>query len=130
MCKNPKSNITSLHVKIRKKDNTAQPSLFIPGWVSTKKAISVINYIQRKKERNHMFILIEKVFDNICCCSVAKLCLTLCNPMKCSLPASLSFTISQSLLKLIQHPLTIKILSNLLVKKELRKTYCKHHTWW
>ena len=32
------------------------------------------------------------------CCSVAKSCLTLCNPMDCS--TSLSFTISQSLLKL------------------------------
>ena len=64
-----------------------------------------------------MFILIEKVFDNICCYSVAKLCLTLCNPMNCSSPVSLSFTISWNLLKLIQHPLTIKILSNLLVKR-------------
>ena len=32
------------------------------------------------------------------CCSVTKSCLTLCNPMDCS--TSLSFTISQSLLKL------------------------------
>ena len=64
-----------------------------------------------------MFTLIEKVFDNICCCSVAKSCLTLCDPMNCSSPASLSFTISWSLLKLIQHPLTIKTLSNLLVKR-------------
>ena len=68
-----------------------------------------------------MFILIEKVFDNICCCSVAKLYLTLCDPMNCSSQASLSFTISWSLLKLIQHPLTIKILSNLLVKKNQEK---------
>ena len=35
------------------------------------------------------------------CCSVAKSCLTLCNPMDCSMPYSLSFTISQSLLKLM-----------------------------
>ena len=34
-----------------------------------------------------------------CCCSVAKLCPTLCDPMDCSSQASLSFTISQSLLK-------------------------------
>ena len=34
-------------------------------------------------------------------CSVTQLCLTLCNPMGCSMPASLSFTVSQSLLKLI-----------------------------
>ena len=37
----------------------------------------------------------------VCCCSVAKLCLTLCNPMDCSTPASLSFTMSQRLPKLI-----------------------------
>ena len=33
------------------------------------------------------------------CCSVAQLCLTLCDPMDCSMPGFLSFTISQSLLK-------------------------------
>ena len=33
-----------------------------------------------------------------CCCSVAQSCLTLCDPLDCSTP-SLSFTISQSLLK-------------------------------
>ena len=37
----------------------------------------------------------------ICCCSVAQSYLTLCNPMKCSTPGSLFFTISQSLLKLM-----------------------------
>ena len=36
-----------------------------------------------------------------CCCSVAKWCLTLCDPMKATYQASLSFTISQGLLKLI-----------------------------
>ena len=38
------------------------------------------------------------------CCSGVKLCLTLCDPMGCSFPgyeASLSFTISQNLLKLM-----------------------------
>ena len=34
-------------------------------------------------------------------CSVAQSCLTLCDPMNCSTPASLSLTISQSLLKLM-----------------------------
>ena len=34
-------------------------------------------------------------------CSVVKLCLNLCDPMNCSTQASLSFTISQSLLKLM-----------------------------
>ena len=35
------------------------------------------------------------------CCSVAKSCPILCNPMDCSIQASLSFTISQSFLKLM-----------------------------
>ena len=35
------------------------------------------------------------------CCSVAKSCLTICDPMDCSMPAPLSSTISQSLLKLM-----------------------------
>ena len=36
-----------------------------------------------------------------CCCSVTKSCLTLCKPTDCSMQASLSFTVSQSLLKLM-----------------------------
>ena len=36
-----------------------------------------------------------------CCCSVAHSCLTLCASTDCSTQASLSFTISQSLLKLM-----------------------------
>ena len=35
-----------------------------------------------------------------CCCSMAQSCPTLCDPMTAALQASLSFTISQSLLKL------------------------------
>ena len=35
------------------------------------------------------------------CCSVTKLCLTLCNPIDCNTQAPLSFTISQSLFKFI-----------------------------
>ena len=38
--------------------------------------------------------------ENLCCCSVARLCPTLCNPMDCTM-ASLSFTIFQSLLKVM-----------------------------
>ena len=37
-----------------------------------------------KRENN---ITIAKVFTICCCCSVAKLCPTLCNPMDCSTPA-------------------------------------------
>ena len=36
-----------------------------------------------------------------CCCSVAQSCLTLCNPWTAAHQASLSFTISRSLLKLM-----------------------------
>ena len=41
------------------------------------------------------------------CCLVAKLCLSLCDPMDCSTPASLSFTISWSLLKLTSIELVV-----------------------
>ena len=44
--------------------------------------------------------LLDHIFC-CCCCSVTKSCLTLCNFMDCSTQASLSFTISPSLLKLI-----------------------------
>jgi len=40
-------------------------------------------------------------WDLVPCCSITQLCPTLCNPMDCSTPGSLSFTISQSLLKLM-----------------------------
>ena len=40
-------------------------------------------------------------FVLICCSSVSQSCLTLCEPMDCSHQASFSFTISQSLLKLM-----------------------------
>jgi len=38
---------------------------------------------------------------SLCCCSVTKWWPTLYNPMDCSMPASLSFTVSQSLLRLM-----------------------------
>ena len=38
---------------------------------------------------------------SICCCSVTRSCLTLCHPMTAVHQASLSFTISRSLLKLM-----------------------------
>ena len=42
-----------------------------------------------------------------CCCSVAKLCLTLCDPMDCSIPGFPVHHISQSLLKLMSIMLVI-----------------------
>ena len=47
------------------------------------------------------------------CCSVAKLCATLCNPMDCSMQASLPFTLSPSLLKFMSFELVM--LSNHLI---------------
>ena len=42
----------------------------------------------------------DPIYSIICCCSVARSCLTLCDPMNCS-TASLPFTVSQGLLKLM-----------------------------
>ena len=50
------------------------------------------------------FLINQKTIRRICgyyCCSVAKSCPTLCDPMDCTCQAPLSFTISQSLLKFI-----------------------------
>ena len=46
---------------------------------------------------------VKKLYTSFlyCCCSVSQLCLTICNPMDCSTPAYLSFTISRGLLKLM-----------------------------
>ena len=61
---------------------------------------------------------IYPVISSCHCCSVAKLCPTLCDPMDCSLLASLSFTISWSLLRLMSFELVI--LSNHLILCHLR----------
>jgi len=47
---------------------------------------------------NHMILTDSR---NIFCCPVAKLCLTLCNPMNWKTTGPLSFTFSLSLLKLM-----------------------------
>ena len=59
------------------------------------------NILGRLKRQNLNLHPTESCFQNICCCSVTHSCLTLCDPMDCSTAASLSFTISQSLLKLM-----------------------------
>ena len=43
----------------------------------------------KKKERKSW------VAEYCCCCSVAKLCLTLCDPMDCSMPAFPALILSQ-----------------------------------
>ena len=59
--------------------------------------------------------MIQKCRDWVpfCCCwSVAKLFLTLCDPMDCSTPGSPSFTISQSLLKFTSVELAMLTISS------------------
>ena len=48
-----------------------------------------------------LFLQLSSRSEKCCCCSVAQSCLTLCNPWTAASQASLSFTISQSLLKLM-----------------------------
>ena len=78
----------------------------IPGWGT--KIPHALWCSQRKKSvftrylwylpHKHTYLTILFVG---CCCSVAKSCPTFCDPMDCSTPDYLSFTISQSLLKLM-----------------------------
>ena len=49
----------------------------------------------------HLLKINIKMWAETICCSVTKSCPTLCDPMDYSTPASLSFTISWSLLKLM-----------------------------
>ena len=59
------------------------------------------------------FSLIRLIHVSGCCCSVAQLCLTLCDLMDCACQASLSFIISRSLLKLT--PIELVMASNHLI---------------
>ena len=57
---------------------------------------------------------ISSRIDQVCCrCSIAKLCLTVCDPMECRMQAPLSSTISQSLLRFMS--IESVILSNHLI---------------
>ena len=47
-----------------------------------------------------MYIIHKTYIICCCCCSVVQSCPALCDPMDCACQASLSFTISRSLLKL------------------------------
>ena len=61
----------------------------------TEKCIDLTSQIEEQS-------LLNRVLTLICCCEIAKLCLTLCNPTNCSTClVSLSFSISLSLLKFI-----------------------------
>ena len=57
----------------------------------------------------HQSILFCKLqMPKHCCCSVTQSCLTLCDPTDCSMPGSLSLTISQSLPKFMFIALVIQ----------------------
>ena len=61
--------------------------------------------IKRRLLLGRKYLLPRKGFTisakQICCCSVAQLCLTLCNPMNCNTPDFLYFTVSWSFLRLM-----------------------------
>ena len=65
------------------------------------------------KDREAWRAAVREVAGVSCFCSATKLCLTLCNPMDCSMQAFLSFTISRSLLKLTS--IELVMLSNHLI---------------
>ena len=55
-----------------------------------------------RRSRTGKVSFISDCISMCCCCSVAKSCLTLCDPMDCSMPgSSLSATVSWSLLKFV-----------------------------
>ena len=54
-------------------------------------------FVERSRDALWQF---QKLWYN-CCCMVTKSCPTLCNPMDCSTPGSLSVTNSRSLIKLM-----------------------------
>ena len=54
-------------------------------------------------------LLLTHLARQVCCCSVAQSCPTLCDPVDCSSQASLSFTISWSLFKLMSIELMMPV---------------------
>ena len=66
--------------------------------------------VREKQKQLHTY---PHVLLLLLCCPVTKLCLTLCDPMDCSMPGSLSFTIFWSLLKFMS--IESMLLSNHLI---------------
>ena len=66
-----------------------------------------VYYIPHLQTKKFGFVVLNELFrcteliSGGCCYSVAQLCLTLCDPMDAACQASLSFTTSQSLLRLM-----------------------------
>ena len=51
--------------------------------------IGTVSMAQRKKVKNLLLKRLKSIYN--CCCSVTKLCPTLCDPMDCSMPRFLVF---------------------------------------
>ena len=66
-------------------------------WCCTVSKIFYVLYILY----NCMYIIHKTYIICCCCCSVVQSCPALCDPMDCACQASLSFTISRGLLKLM-----------------------------
>ena len=86
--------------------------LFVTPWTVAYQAPLSMGF-SRQEYAQISSVPVNKFGQMRCCCSVAKSCLTLCDPMNCSSQAPLSITISLSLLKLISFELVI--LSNHLI---------------
>ena len=54
---------------------------------------------EKKKHQKRFFSVLKCLQFNCCCCSVTKLCLTLCDPMDCNTP---SFPVLHYLLEFAQ----------------------------
>ena len=65
---------------------------------------------KRSSETSHFFSL--QIIPSKCCCSVAQLCLTLCNPMDCSTPGFL-LRYSMVLIKTILKDDAVKVLHSI-----------------
>ena len=70
--------------------------------------ISITNYCQQQFSPIHFESIVLALPQIYCCCSVAQSCPTLCAPWIVICQASLSFTISQSLLKLMSIELVMQ----------------------
>ena len=82
-------------------------AIYWASWVNTRKSIVSSNTVYFPVSRVHISEVVlfdtSDLFHSVfcCCCSVAKLCLTLAIPWTAAHQASLSFTISWNLLKLM-----------------------------
>ena len=57
--------------------------------------------VHQQMPKQNTVYMYKGILFRLCCCSIAKSCLTLCDPWTAARQSSLSFTISRSLLKLM-----------------------------